>query len=66
MRGLLEKQLLLKANCGVFEDIGIFLFTMEQNKPRGKLWEGGKQKLDKGGKNKNSVWLECRRRLITE
>ena len=38
-----EKQLLLKANSEIVDDIGPFIFTLEQSKPRGRFWEEGKQ-----------------------
>lgn len=41
MRGLQDKQLLLKANSEVFDDISGFDFPWNRwCKPRGKLWKG--------------------------
>lgn len=40
---LLEKQLLLKADSEIAEDIDAFIFTMNQSKPQGRFWEEGKQ-----------------------
>ena len=37
------KQLLRKANSEIVDDIDAFIFVIEQNKPRGRFLEEGKQ-----------------------
>lgn len=63
MRGLREKQLLLKANSEVVEDTGV-LFPVEQSKPRKKQREG--RRWIKEEKSRTVLWLEYRRGLIIE
>lgn len=63
MRGLQEKQLLLKANSEVVEDTGVF-FTVEQSKPRKKQREG--RRWIKEEKSRTVLWLEYGRGLIIE
>lgn len=61
LKGLQEKQLLLKATSDVFEDTGVF-FPMEQSEAWGGREAEGRKTLDKGGKNKNSAVVRVQER----
>lgn len=63
MRGLQEKQLLLKANSDVVEDTGVF-FSVEQSKPRKK--QRAERRWIKEEKARTVLWLEYRRGPIIE